>query len=87
MAKVKFGASSVVAPLTFDKLGKNESFRIATVNAQGAVYRKVLKKARFGTNEYFMMEEATGELFEPTRSPVELVDVEVNINTPKPKIY
>lgn len=88
MAKVKFNQPTAsVNVLRFSDLTKNDSFRIATVHSHGAVYRKVVKKSSFGGNEEYMMEEATGELFKPTNSVVELVDVEVSVATPKPSCY
>ena len=66
--------------LHFSDLMLNDSFRI--VDGRGAVYVKV--QHRDGT--FGMLELATGKIFAPTLSEVELVEVEVNIKTVKPAI-
>ena len=66
----------------FEQLAENQSFRLTT--GKGAVYTKVRLN---GTNKYYMLELATGILFEASLSPVELVDVNVVIETQKPSIY
>lgn len=88
MAKVKFNTTPSVTTLHFSDLKKNESFRIKSAHSQGAVYRKVAKRSSSSVgDEWFAMEEATGDLFYPSASPVEIVDVEVSIATPKPNCY
>ncbi len=67
--------------LHFANLDINDAFKIVGAKA---VYIKV--KENYGQNEW-MMELATGRLFAPTLSPVDLVNVEVNIGIPKPSIY
>lgn len=68
----------------FDDLGLNESFRIASPQSRGAVYVKVIDNR---TGDYGMLELATGKVFDPTTSPVEPVNVEVNVSAPRPNIY
>jgi hypothetical protein len=68
--------------LTFDDLNLNESFR--NVNGRGAVYVKVQVH---NSDDEYMMELATGKLFNPTVSPVERVNVDVNVNASKPRFY
>ena len=72
----------VVQRLYFADLALNETFR--NVNGRGAIYAKVEENH---TNKTFMYELATGKLFIPTSSPVERVDVDVQVSTNKPSIY
>lgn len=84
MASVTFSqCNTAPKPNYFADLNDNDSFRISSRRARGAVYRKV----HFDNDVYYMLEEATGELFEPTNSPVELVKVTVSIDAVKPAIY
>lgn len=83
MAQVNFRGSSV-GKLLFEDLDLNDSFVIDSPASHGAVYRKV-RKSR--TSDYYMMEEATGKLFDPTVSNVKKVNVAVQIDTNKPSIY
>lgn len=68
--------------LSFADLSVGDSFR--NLHGFGAVYTKVQLN---GTNKCYMLEIATGKLFDGTSSPVELVDVSVQVNTKKPAIY
>lgn len=70
-------------PLYFKDVPVNKNFLIDTESAQGAVYRKVYNKDK---NQYLAMEEATGNLYTPTNSPVKLVDATVSIKAPKPNL-
>lgn len=75
--------------LYFSDLKLNDTFRI--VGGKGAVYTKV-SGAHAARNSNIrgcelMMEIASGLLFDSTSSPVELVEVNVQISTPKPYIY
>ena len=75
--------------LYFSNLKLNDTFRI--VSGRGAVYTKVSVAPAARSSDIrgreLMMEVATGLLFDPTTSPVELVEVDVQISTPKPYIY
>jgi hypothetical protein len=74
---------------SYHDLKVNDTFRI--VGGRGAVYTKVSVSHGVSTHDIrgceFMMEVATGLLFEPTSSNVELVQVDVQIASPKPYIY
>jgi hypothetical protein len=85
MANVKF-QKQVGKPTVyyFPDLQVNESFRVKSPASRGAIYRKIYYK---DTHEYLQMEEATGQVFKPTHSPVEVVGVEVTIDAVKPSIY
>lgn len=85
MANVKF-QKKVGKPTVyyFPDLQVNESFRVKSPAARGAIYRKVYSR---DLQKYMQMEEATGQLFNPTGSPVEIVSVEVTIDAIKPSIY
>jgi hypothetical protein len=83
MANVNFVKKNVPQKnLTFEDLLLNDNFKI--LGGRGAVYRKVRHK---GTEDYFMLEEATGKLFHTTSSPVEKVSVDVVVNSEKPNLY
>lgn len=85
MASVQFqNRLPQVGQLFFDDLDLNDSFRVNSKRSRGAVYRKVLVK---DDHDYMMLEEATGKIFDPTSSPVELVKVTVTIDAVKPSIY
>lgn len=84
--KLNWQNQPVVRTLYFSDLSVNECFR--NVNGRGAVYRKVQANSDVKTPQtYYMMEEATGKLFHATISPVERVNVEVNLSVSKPYIY
>lgn len=70
--------------LYFKHLKLNENFKIVVGDA---VYTKVAVVHKYDENQEFMCELATGKLFPPTKSAVKLVDVEVNVNIPRPVIY
>ncbi len=67
--------------LYFDDLALNDGFRIV---GRDAIYRKI-QSGRHGAESMF--EEATGKYWPQTTSPVERVDIEVNIKVAKPRIY
>lgn len=72
--------------LSFSDLNFNDTFRIL---GSQAVYIKChahLNVKGAGTKDY-MYEIATGKLYEPTSSTVELIGVSVYINVPKPCLY
>jgi hypothetical protein len=69
----------------FDDLEVNQTFRIKTAKSKNAVYSKV-KKGK-SHPEFFMYELTTGQLWPPTKSPVEIVSTKVTVCTDKPKIY
>ena len=84
--------NKTVRNLYFSDLQVNQCFR--NINGRGAVYRKVMlnnditvRDKYLASNVYLMMEEATGRLFMPTTSQVEVVQVEVTVKAPKPHIY
>lgn len=68
--------------LYFRDLKVGECFR--NTHGRGAVYRKVRVN---GTIVEYMEEVATGLLFGATQSPIEIVEVETNIDLTKPTIY
>lgn len=69
-------------PLYFRDLGLNQPFRNAGNLSQGAVYIKVAH----GDDQY-MYEVNSGALWRPTSSPVEKVNLELNVPVEKPSIY
>jgi hypothetical protein len=74
--------------LYFNDLKVGESFINVSGYGQGAVYRKVVREPTCpGVNEYFMLEIETSKLWNPTKSAVRVVDVEVNIPLERPSIY
>jgi len=77
-------ADPVKSRVYFKDLLLNESFKIV---AGDAVYVKVAVVHKYDENEEFMCELATGKLFPPTKSPVQLVHVDVDVDLPKPVIY
>lgn len=75
--------------LYFEHLSINETFKI---QGHEAVYTKVKVKTKSVYDisdkyKYYMYEIMTGNLYPPTNSPVELVNVEVNIDLEKPQLY
>lgn len=81
-------------PLYFKDIQVNEKFVIDTGNSMGAVYTKVQNMNAYNTqdwtnddDDFGMMEIATGKLWAATKSPVKLIDVEINIDAAKPSIY
>ncbi len=74
---------NAVRSLNFADLQVNDAFKIATSHARGAVYVKVKERH---SDVFYMMELATGHLFDPTTSPVERVNVEVSVAAPRPQI-
>lgn len=84
---IVWDAPRAVPTLYFRDLQVNEAFKLTTGNA---VYVKVSRRAgSHGSryDEYHMLELATGRLFDPSGSPVERVDVTVNVGLKKPQIY
>lgn len=73
----------------FSSLDVGETFK--NTQGHGAVYMKVKVNSdvvRGGYVDSFgMLELATGKVFKPTSSPLELVDVEMTVDVPKPTIY
>lgn len=82
-AKINWGSPiQKNAKLFFNDLSDGETFRIATNRSRGAVYMAVS-----GGSGRYMLELATGELYNPSDSEVELIPVEINIGVAKPSIY
>lgn len=82
--------------LYFKDIQVNEKFVIDTGGSKGAVYTKVENVNGYNVDDsdweneesdHAMMEIATGKLWASTKSPVKLVDVEINIDAEKPSIY
>jgi len=75
--------------VTFSTLNVGDTFK--NTHGHGAVYMKVKVNSdvvRGGYTESFgMLELQTGKVFKPTSSPLELVDVEITVDTVKPSIY
>lgn len=69
--------------IVFSSLGVGDTFR--NTHGHGAVYMKVQLCGDY--DDYGMLELATGKVFKPTSSPLELVDVEMTVDTTKPSIY
>lgn len=71
----------------FTDLELLDTFKI--VGGRGAIYMKVSINKQITNEEliYGQLELATGKVFKPTSSPLVLVDVEMNVETPKPSIY
>ena len=67
--------------LSFSDLNFNDTFRIL---GSQAVYVKCQVNA---IAKDYMYEIATGKLYDPTSSTVELIGVSVYINVPKPRLY
>lgn len=84
--KINFVPRRVATPkgLHFEDLDLNESFR--NKYGRGAIYRKVMAGSSNNQN-WYMLEEATGRLWTPTQNEVERVNVEVNIDVSRPKLY
>lgn len=73
--------------LYYDDLKLNDAFRLTTGQA---IYIKVAISPKLsGTKVQVngMLELATGQVFHPSESPVELISVEINIDSAKPNIY
>jgi len=68
--------------LKFNDLDVGQNFRIVSHQSKGAVYRKVQY-----AGVTYQLEEQTGMLWQPTSSPVEVVDVEIRISSKKPSVY
>ena len=80
-AKVNFvGYRPVVKTLYFNDLVMNDGFKIRNGEA---VYVKTVSPS----GKDYMLEIATGRLWHPTRSEVVKVDIEINVNVPRPSIY
>jgi len=80
--------------LYFKDIKVNEKFCIDTGNSRGAVYIKVENVNAYNVEDWTsddedcgMMEIVTGKLWAATKSPVKLVNVEINIDAEKPDIY
>lgn len=84
MANVIFSAPSVkTGTCKIEDIADNVSFSIATPRSKGAVYRRVVDLS----GELAMLEEETGRILPPTKSPIILEDVDVVVKRAKPKIY
>lgn len=75
--------------LYFQDVAVNQGFRNVSDLSKGAVYLKVEDYNAFEKDYecYAMLEIATGVMFRPTTSPVELVDIKLNIGVEKPDLY
>lgn len=92
--KINWDDSKKNSGLAFRNLNTNDAFRI---QGSKAVYIKVVPGCRAltielahnqrGNGDGAMLEVATGKIFPPTSSLVELVDVSVDIKAKKPDIY
>lgn len=80
--KVNWLKEKKVPALLFEDLRLNTPFRNTSPDSKGAVYIKVSD-----ATASFMYEVQTGRLWPPTKSPVEIVDLTININLEKPQIY
>lgn len=95
MPKITFHDQKVKQGITFSDLQLNDTFSIRSRRSKGAVYRKVRFKQHNTspssinqyTETFYMLEEATGKLFDPTTSEVQKVNVDIVIHAPKPSIY
>jgi hypothetical protein len=87
-----FGTATKRSPeaLYFDDLKLTDTFRIV---GRDAIYQKIRikgEKTNFGyeaDDDEKQLELQTGIAFPPTKSPVELIPVEMSIGVPKPAIY
>jgi len=80
--KVNWNQSTSVGNLYYRDLALGDTFR--NKRGQGAVYSKVQNHR---TKEEFMLELASGLLFAPTLTEVERINVDVNVEASKPKLY
>lgn len=95
MTAVSWANQPVRKTLHFVDLLPNEAFRIKSYRSKGAVYIKVVPghddlvlEGKWGeTHSGVMYELATGKLYPPTSSTVELVDVDIEVHQDKPDIY
>ena len=70
--------------LYFDDIEVNQAFRNISDNSRGAIYIKVHNS---NSRLYYMLEIVSGILWTPTASPIELINVDIRIDAPKPSIY
>lgn len=82
--KVTWTNQPTTSKLFFTDLKLNDTFKIKSTKARGAVYTKCQLQ---GDSAFWMLELGTGKLFHPTPSEVQLVDVEVVISDVKPQLY
>lgn len=89
--KINWGKKNPALKLVFDDLDVGQSFRLVSGDA---IYCKVEAGRSmdfFDSNgealEYGMMEWASGKVWPPSQTPVELVEVVVNIEILKPELY
>ncbi len=83
MPKINW-ANTKKKDLYFRDLQVGEHFVNISHLSKGAVYVKIENN---DTGCHWMLELATSYMFQPTSSPVERVEVEYNVNRPKPSIY
>lgn len=81
--KVNWGSRAASGKLYFNDLDIGDCFKINTSAAKGAVYRKVYNTIE---GECLAEEVATSKLFHPTTSEVVKVNVNIDIDAPKPEI-
>lgn len=84
----------VVKDIYFDDLTVGQCFQIASEKSKGAVYMKVVSHKVANTpaldlhsREHYQLELATAKLYSPTLSPVNIVNVSLNIDCAKPDLY
>lgn len=86
--KINWGKKVVAEKdLFFSHLAVGETFRIATPQSRGAVYMKIEDHGECATFQTFMLELATGKVFDATDSRIERVNVEINVDAAKPSCY
>lgn len=95
--QINFKNDVTTKQLYFADLPLNSAFRIKTSGSKGAIYIKTQEINHFSrmgsnnklqtVNHFRMYEIATGKLFEPTPSPVELVSVKIEIDAERPEVY
>ena len=73
--------------LYFGDLDCNDAFRIV---GSHAIYIKLEDRTRCSLDQVsheYMYEIFTGHIYLPTHSPIERVEVHIDINLPKPHLY
>lgn len=85
--KINWENEQTPKTLYFEDVPVNAHFVIDTIGSYGAVYRKVESGFRHQTWGYAQLEEFTGKVFEATKSPIRIVEVDIKIKSIKPTIY
>lgn len=83
MLNLKWAEANIPSGISFNDIPVGETFK--NIRGRGAIYRKVLLRENHQDRVY-MEELKTAKLFPPTTSPIQLVEVNMEIFAKKPKI-